>query len=146
MSVYSAGLPTESRGRPARRGRHVAKWRQHLLRADQRQPDDRSLAHQVPADIPASIALIPAFKILHICSKVGGWGDWKSVIFCNNGFITGFQLKVEGSHFFFFWYNYTLKIRVIFAEDQRGGDDTATNSMRVKCSGGQELEGDGWLQ
>src|SRR3569832_1269346 len=94
-----------------------------------------TIRHSMPSDCSAShltkahmIALGARGKCSHHhssqmhCSKQGDWGDWGGVRYCD-GFITGFQLRIEG--------------------DQRGGDDTATNNIRVKCSTGEELTGDG---
>lgn len=60
-----------------------------------------------------------------ITSKIGDFGNWGSTYSCFPGNINGFQLRVEpylGS-----------------------GDDTATNNMRVFCSGDPNnyVEGDG---
>ncbi|XP_043090322.1 vitelline membrane outer layer protein 1-like isoform X2 [Puntigrus tetrazona] len=58
-----------------------------------------------------------------IHSDVGSWGRWTDIKWCPSGFLTAFQLRVEGS--------------------QGAGDDTAANNIRFKCSGRSFLLGDG---
>jgi len=59
-----------------------------------------------------------------IQSTVGQWGTWRSEFFCN-GVVTGFQLRSETS--------------------QADKDDTAANNLRVFCSDGTTIEGEGTL-
>ncbi|XP_056113744.1 vitelline membrane outer layer protein 1 homolog [Rhinichthys klamathensis goyatoka] len=56
-------------------------------------------------------------------SDVGSWGEWTDVKWCNSGYLTSFQLRVEASH--------------------GDGDDTAANNIMFTCTGGFVLEGDG---
>ncbi|XP_069805615.1 vitelline membrane outer layer protein 1 homolog [Dendropsophus ebraccatus] len=57
----------------------------------------------------------------YITSTYGSWGDaWVGRLWCPVGNLVSFSLKVE--------------------EPQGGGDDTAANSIKMRCSDGAELE------
>ncbi|XP_067279294.1 vitelline membrane outer layer protein 1-like [Pseudorasbora parva] len=60
--------------------------------------------------------------MIPIESHSGFWGDWTNVKVCPSGYLTAFQLRVEGRQL---------------------GDDTAANNVRFRCSDGAALEGDG---
>ncbi|XP_069505884.1 vitelline membrane outer layer protein 1 homolog [Ambystoma mexicanum] len=53
-------------------------------------------------------------------SAVGRWGNWSSVLWCSEGIIQSFALRVEVS--------------------QGDGDDTAVNNIKFFCSDGAILE------
>ncbi|XP_060936549.1 uncharacterized protein LOC133013582 [Limanda limanda] len=56
-------------------------------------------------------------------SHTGFWGDWSHPQYCPSGVLIAFQLRVEGR--------------------QGGGDDTAVNNIRFRCSSDHVLEGPG---
>ncbi|XP_060936552.1 vitelline membrane outer layer protein 1 homolog [Limanda limanda] len=56
-------------------------------------------------------------------SHTGYWGDWSNAQYCPSGVLTAFQLRVEGR--------------------QGGGDDSAVNNIKFRCSSGHVLEGTG---
>ncbi|CAH2272681.1 Hypothetical predicted protein [Pelobates cultripes] len=58
-----------------------------------------------------------------ISSTVGPWGKWTVPIWCRNGFLCRFQLRVE---------------KPVGKED-----DTAANNIKFWCTDGSELEGQG---
>ncbi|CAM4663479.1 unnamed protein product [Leuciscus chuanchicus] len=55
-------------------------------------------------------------------SDVGKWGVWTDIKWCNSGYLTAFQLRVESR--------------------QGAGDDTAANNIKFTCTGVNYLEGD----
>uniref|UniRef100_A0AAY4CAM7 Uncharacterized protein n=1 Tax=Denticeps clupeoides TaxID=299321 RepID=A0AAY4CAM7_9TELE len=63
------------------------------------------------------------YQKTHVESSTGPWGEWTPYRSCSVGRLKAFQLRVEGH--------------------QGGGDDTAANNVRFRCSFGQVLEGDG---
>ncbi|XP_064425389.1 vitelline membrane outer layer protein 1 homolog [Latimeria chalumnae] len=56
-------------------------------------------------------------------SGSGPWGSWTADVWCPDGYLTAFQLKVEP----YAWYR----------------DNTAANNLKFRCSTGQIVEGDG---
>ncbi|XP_043940101.1 vitelline membrane outer layer protein 1-like [Protopterus annectens] len=59
-----------------------------------------------------------------IDSSTGEWGDWTAMRTCSsNGVLTSFSLRVE--------------------PPQHGGDDTAANNIKFRCSTGEVIEGKG---
>ncbi|KFW95669.1 Vitelline membrane outer layer protein 1, partial [Phalacrocorax carbo] len=58
-------------------------------------------------------------------SLVGVWGTWTSFQICPGGYLISFSLRTEKS--------------------QGGGDDTAANNVRFRCSDATVLVGDGLL-
>ncbi|XP_041650069.1 vitelline membrane outer layer protein 1 homolog [Cheilinus undulatus] len=56
-------------------------------------------------------------------SNSGFWGGWTSAQYCDGGVLTAFQLRVEAP--------------------VGGGDDTAANNIRFRCSSNPTLEGQG---
>ncbi|XP_063305799.1 vitelline membrane outer layer protein 1 homolog [Pelobates fuscus] len=58
-----------------------------------------------------------------INSTVADWGKWGPTFWCPYGYLMAFSLRVEGS--------------------QGKGDDTAANNIKLKCSDGSILEGNG---
>ncbi|XP_060936554.1 vitelline membrane outer layer protein 1 homolog isoform X2 [Limanda limanda] len=56
-------------------------------------------------------------------SHPGHWGDWSNAQYCPSGVLTSFQLRVEGR--------------------QGGGDDSAVNNIKFRCSSDHVLEGTG---
>lgn len=56
-------------------------------------------------------------------SCVGPFGSWRSLYYCNNGVVIGFQLRSE--------------------PPQGKADDTAANNLRIICSDGEIIQGEG---
>ncbi|XP_053319895.1 vitelline membrane outer layer protein 1-like [Spea bombifrons] len=64
-----------------------------------------------------------AFYEVPIKSAEGKWGSWSSSLWCPDGYLRSFSLKVEAP--------------------QGSGDDTAVNNIQFRCSNNNVLEGSG---
>ncbi|XP_045597700.2 vitelline membrane outer layer protein 1 homolog [Procambarus clarkii] len=66
---------------------------------------------------------LTGLEVATISSSVQKWGDWTGKYQCRNGRLNAFRLRVE-SH-------------------QGSGDDTAADSLDMRCETGEELTGGG---